>query len=58
MLGNLSTSELGPAYSMERTPSLHILGPPVYTVVEGAELALVCRGGDADRLYWQRKVIY
>merc|ERR1711892_1610783 len=55
ILGNLSTSELGPAYSMERTPSLHILGPPVYTILEGAELALVCRGGDEDSLYWRRK---
>ena len=58
----MSTSETGPAYSVERTPSLHILGPPAYNIVEGGELALVCKngekGGDVASPYWKRKVRY
>ena len=58
----MSSSEIGPTYSVERTSSLHILGPPAYNIVEGGELALVCKngecGGDEHSLYWRRKVRY
>ena len=45
--------EVGPAYTLE---TLEILGPASYSLREGEELALVCRGGHSDSLYWRRKV--
>jgi len=47
---------LGPAYRVENSTGLHILGPQVHTVVEGQELALVCRDsiGTAS-LAWRKE---
>lgn len=47
---------LGPPYRVENSTGLHILGPQVHTVVEGQELALVCRDsiGRAS-LAWRKK---
>jgi len=47
---------LGPPYRVENSTGLHILGPQVHTVVEGQELALVCRDsiGTAS-LAWRKE---
>ena len=57
ILGNLTESELGPTYSLEVMPnSIEILGPPVYNILEGEELALICKGGGgAGNTVWRRK---
>jgi len=51
-----SRAGLGPPYRVENSTGLHILGPQVHTVVEGQELALVCRDsiGTAS-LAWRKK---
>ena len=53
--GNLSSVQNGGI-----SPGLYILGPPVYNVHEGMELALICTdegGGSMDKMVWRRKVI-
>jgi len=58
LLPNISTPDTGPVYSVP-TPSLEILGPAVYSIVEGEELALICKlTGSLKRsssLLWKRK---
>ena len=60
LLPNISTPDQGPVYSVP-TPSLEILGPAVYSIVEGEELALICKlTGSLERsssLLWKRKVL-
>ena len=56
---NMTSSLRGPAYSIERIPSLYILGPSYYNIKEGEELALICkrRGrGEGSNLFWRKKV--
>ena len=36
-------SALGPTYQLENRTGLHILGPETHLVVEGQEIALICR---------------
>ena len=58
---NISSLQLGPSYIVDwdMSAGVDILGPPVYNVHEGKELALICKeegGGRADNLVWRRKV--
>ena len=55
MLTNMTDSEIGPTYSLEVMPNnIEILGPPVYNILEGEELALICKGGGGHTV-WRRK---
>jgi len=58
ILRNLTASQIGPTYSMENTASLDILGPHIYNIKEGNELALICRNEDrgvVGTLRWRKK---
>jgi len=58
ILRNLTASQIGPTYSMENTASLDILGPHIYNIKEGKELALICRNEDrrgGGNLRWRKK---
>ena len=51
-------TEIGPAYSVS---TISILGPVVYSVREGEELALICTVGEGEKnnnLLWRRRVRY
>ena len=59
ILTNMTASQIGPTYRIEKTASLKILGPQFYNIKEGEELALICRDedrGDTGHLMWRRKV--
>ena len=56
LLPNISLPEQGPVYSVA---GISVLGPPVYNIVEGQELALICTVTTRDRtssLLWRKKV--
>ena len=57
LMGNMTDSEIGPTYSLEVMPNnIEILGPPVYNILEGEELALICKGGGGGgHTVWRRK---
>ena len=52
---NLTAPEIGPTYSLEKT-ILKILGPSVYNIREGKELALICQAENVTSLQWRKKV--
>ena len=52
----LSRLDIGPRYSIE-SPTVDILGPSLYNIEEGEELALVCIGNNNNNIGWRKKVI-
>ena len=49
---------MGPSYKVLKAPRLTILGPEVYSLKEGEELALICRDENlqgTEHLVWKKK---
>jgi len=58
ILTNLTWSQLGPRYQLEKPVQLEILGPRSYNVLEGEELALICQdinNRQNNKIAWRRK---